>query len=283
MAGNRPIVLRAGTIGLTQIKIQKLQPISMQYSQSLERLRHIMNELRDQCPWDKKQTIHSLRPQTLEEVYELAETITNEDWKGLKEELGDLLLHIVFYSKIGAEQNQFTLDEVIEGVCNKLVNRHPHIYSNVKVEDENDVKQNWEKIKQKEGKKSVLSGVPAAMPALIKATQLQEKTKKVGFEWENTQQVQAKVEEEIKELYEAVEGGNHKEMEGEFGDVLFALINYARFIKVDPEQALEQTNKKFIRRFQRVEELATEQGTSVHDMTLWEMDALWNKVKQEER
>ncbi len=255
----------------------------MQYSQSLERLRSIMNELREQCPWDKKQTIHSLRPQTLEEVYELAETITNEDWAGLKEELGDLLLHIVFYSKIGAEQNKFTLDEVIEGVCNKLVNRHPHIYSNVKVEDENEVKQNWEKIKQQEGKKSVLSGVPASMPALIKATQLQEKTKKVGFEWENTKQVQAKVEEEINELYEAVEGGNPKEMEDEFGDVLFALINYARFIKVDPERALEQTNKKFIRRFQRVEELATEQGTTVHDMTLWEMDALWNKVKQEER
>jgi XTP/dITP diphosphohydrolase len=242
-----------------------------------------MDELREQCPWDKKQTIHSLRPQTLEEVYELADAISNEDWKGLKEELGDLLLHIVFYSKIGAEQNQFTLDEVIEGVCNKLVNRHPHIYSNVKVENDDEVKQNWEKIKQAEGKKSILSGVPPSMPALIKATQLQEKTKKVGFEWENTQQVQDKVEEEIKELYEAVEGGNPKEMEDEFGDVLFALINYARFIKVDPERALEQTNKKFIRRFQRVEEMATEQGTSVHDMTLWEMDALWNKVKEEER
>lgn len=255
----------------------------MQYSQSLERLRNIMDELREQCPWDKKQTIHSLRPQTLEEVYELAEVVTTEDWKGIREELGDLMLHIVFYSKIGAEKNEFTLEDVIEGVCNKLVNRHPHIYSNVKVDNEEEVKQNWEKIKQKEGKKSVLSGVPAAMPALTKATQLQEKTKKVGFEWENTQQVQDKVAEEIKELYEAVAGGNPKEMEDEMGDVFFALINYARFIKVDPERALEQTNKKFIRRFQRVEEMAIAQGSTVHDMTLWEMDALWNKVKEEER
>lgn len=255
----------------------------MQYSQSLHRLTTIMGQLRDQCPWDKKQTIHTLRPQTLEEVYELADAITNEDWKGLKEELGDLLLHIVFYSKIGAEQNQFTLGEVIEGVCNKLVNRHPHIYSHVKVENEEEVKQNWEKIKQQEGKKSILSGVPPSMPALLKALQLQEKTKKVGFEWENTMQVQAKVDEEIQELYDAVEGGNAQEIEAELGDVFFALINYARFIKADPEQALEQTNKKFIRRFQRVEEMAAEKGTSVHEMTLWEMDELWNEVKKEER
>ena len=254
----------------------------MPYATSLERLRTIMDELREQCPWDRKQTIHSLRPQTLEEVYELADAVANEDWKGIKEELGDLLLHIVFYSKIGAEQNTFTLEEVIEGVCNKLVNRHPHIYSNVKVQDDNDVKQNWEKIKQGEGKKSILSGVPPSMPALLKALQLQEKTKKVGFEWENTQQVRAKVEEELAELYEAVAGGNAGEIEGELGDVFFALINYARFIKADPELALEKTNKKFIRRFQRVEELAVAQGSSVNDMTLWEMDALWNQVKKEE-
>jgi len=241
-----------------------------------------MDELRDQCPWDKKQTIHTLQPQTLEEVYELSDTITNEDWKGLKEELGDLLLHIVFYSKIGAEQQQFTFDDVIEGVCNKLVNRHPHIYDNVKVENDMDVKQNWEKIKQKEGKKSVLSGVPPAMPALIKALRLQEKTKQVGFEWDNTAQVKEKVEEEIQELNVAIEHGNQKEIEEEFGDVLFALINYARFIKVDPERALELTNKKFIRRFQQVEYLAEAQGKSLHDMTLGEMDALWNEVKQSE-
>ena len=252
----------------------------MEYSKSIERLRAIMDELREQCPWDRKQTIHTLQPQTLEEVYELSETIVNEDWQGLKEELGDLLLHIMFYSKIGSEQQQFTLDDVIEGVCNKLINRHPHIYGNVKVENDTDVKQNWEKIKQQEGKKSILSGVPPSMPALIKALRLQEKTKQVGFEWENTGQVKDKVEEELNELYDAVESGNQDEIEGEFGDVLFALINYARFVKVDPERALEQTNKKFIRRFQHVEDMARDEGKSLHDMNLWEMDALWNKVKE---
>lgn len=255
----------------------------MQYSQSLERLRSIMDELREQCPWDKKQTIHTLRQQTLEEVYELTDAITNENWKGLKEELGDMLLHIVFYSRIGAEQGQFTLDDVIEGVCNKLVSRHPHIYSTVKVENETEVKQNWERLKQQEGKKSVLAGVPASMPALIKALRLQEKTKQVGFEWENTEQVKEKVDEEINELYEAVAAGNPSEIEDEFGDVLFALINYARFVKVDPEQALERTNKKFIRRFLRIEAMAADTGRTLHDMTLWEMDELWNKVKAEER
>lgn len=239
-----------------------------------------MDELREECPWDKKQTIHTLSPQTLEEIYELTDDITNENWQGIKEELGDLLLHIIFYSKIGSEKQQFTFDDVIETVCNKLINRHPHIYSNVKVDNEQDVKQNWEKIKQQEGKKSILSGIPSAMPALIKALRLQEKTKQVGFEWENTAQVQDKVNEEIQELYEAVTAGNHNEIEEELGDVLFALINYARFVKVDPERALEQTNKKFIRRFQQVEDMAFAQGKSLHDMTLGEMDALWNKVKE---
>ena len=239
-----------------------------------------MDELRVECPWDRKQTIHTLSPQTLEEIYELTDDIANENWQGIKEELGDLLLHIVFYSKIGSEKEQFTFDDVVETVCNKLINRHPHIYSNVKVENETDVKQNWEKIKQQEGKKSILSGVPHSMPALIKALRLQEKTKQVGFEWENTGQVQAKVDEEIQELYEAVDSGNQKEIEEEFGDVLFALINYARFIKVDPERALEMTNKKFMRRFQQVEGMADAQGKSLHDMTLQEMDALWNKVKE---
>ena len=255
----------------------------MEYATSLERLRSIMDELREQCPWDKKQTIHTLRPQTLEEVYELTDAINNEDWKGIKEELGDLLLHIVFYSKIGSEQKQFTLEDVIEGVCNKLVNRHPHIYSNVKVENDTEVKQNWEKIKQQEGKKSILSGVPPSMPALIKALRLQEKTKQVGFEWDNVAQVREKVEEEMRELYEAVEEGDEKHIEEEMGDVLFALINYARFVKTDPEKALEQTNKKFIRRFQQVEEMAAAQGRSLHDMNLEEMDTLWNKVKELER
>ncbi len=253
------------------------------YSTSIERLRSILDELRVECPWDRKQTIHSLSKQTLEEVYELTDAIANENWKDIKEELGDMLLHIMFYSKIGSEQGQFTLEDVIEGVCNKLVNRHPHIYGNVKVSNEEEVKQNWERIKQNEGKKSVLSGVPPSMPALIKALRLQEKTKTVGFEWDTVAQVKDKVEEEIQELYEAVESGDQKEMENEMGDVFFALINYARFINVDPEKALEMTNKKFIRRFQQVEELAAAEGKSLHDMTLAEMDALWNKVKQGER
>ncbi len=254
----------------------------MQYSQSFERLRSILDELRENCPWDKKQTIHTLRQQTLEEVYELTDAISNEDWKGIKEELGDMLLHIVFYSRIGNEQGQFTLDEVIEGVCNKLVSRHPHIYSTLKVEDDTQVKQNWEKLKQQEGKKSILSGLPPSLPALMKALRLQEKTKQVGFEWDNTDQVREKVDEEISELYEAVQNGEQDHIEDEFGDVMFALINYARFIKVDPEHALERTNKKFIRRFQRIEEMAGAQGKSLHDMTLAEMDELWNQAKLEE-
>jgi MazG family protein len=241
-----------------------------------------MDELRERCPWDMKQTIHTLRPQTIEEVYELTDAITNEDWQGLKEELGDMLLHIVFYSKIGAEKNEFTFDDVIEGVCNKLISRHPHIYSSTQVSGEEEVKQNWEKIKLKEGKKSILSGIPATMPAVIKALRLQEKTKQVGFEWDTTEQVKAKVDEEIGELYEAVASGDHDHAEDEFGDVLFALVNYARFIKVDPEVALERTNKKFIRRFQEMEQIAESQGKLLHDMDLEEMDALWNKVKETE-
>lgn len=252
----------------------------MEYAQSVERLRKIMNELREQCPWDKKQTIQTLRKQTIEETYELADAITDEDWKGLKEELGDLLLHIVFYSKIGEEQKQFTFGEVVEGVCNKLVARHPHIYSNVAADDEEQVKQNWEKLKLKEGKKSILGGVPRSLPAVVKAIRLQEKTKSVGFEWETTDQVREKVDEEVAELYEAVEGGVQEHIEEEFGDVLFALINYARFTKVDPELALERTNKKFIRRFQQMEAMAAAEGKQLHDMNLDEQDTLWNKAKE---
>jgi MazG family protein len=252
----------------------------MEYSKSIERLRTIMDELREQCPWDKKQTIQTLRPQTLEEVYELADAITREDWQHLKEELGDLLLHIVFYSKIGAEKNEFSFDDVIETVCNKLISRHPHIYGNVEAEDEDAVKQNWEMLKLKEGKKSILSGIPPSMPAMIKALRLQEKTKTVGFEWDHIGQVKEKVDEEIAELYEAVEEGKEEKIQEEFGDVMFALVNYARFAKIDPEQALEKTNRKFIRRFQYIETLAAEQGRSLHDMNLEEMDALWNKAKE---
>jgi MazG family protein len=255
----------------------------MEYSKSIERLRSIMDELREECPWDKKQTIHTLRQQTLEEVYELTDSITDSNWQAIKEELGDLLLHIVFYSKIGAEQGEFTFDDVIETVCNKLVARHPHIYSNVKVQNDDDVKQNWEKLKLKEGKESVLSGVPQALPALMKALRLQGKAKQVGFEWDHTAQVKEKVNEEIQELYEAVEGGEHEKIEDEMGDVLFALINYARFVNVDPENALERTNKKFIRRFRQMEDMAKENGKAMYDMNLEEMDALWNKAKQQER
>jgi XTP/dITP diphosphohydrolase len=241
-----------------------------------------MDELRERCPWDKKQTIQTLRPQTVEEVYELGDAIVEENWQHLKEELGDLLLHIVFYSKIGAEKDAFTFDDVIETVCNKLVSRHPHIYGDKQVENEEQVRQNWEMLKLKEGKKSILSGVPPSMPAMIKALRLQEKTKQVGFEWENIAQVKEKVEEEMQELYEAVDTGNEKKIEDEFGDVMFALINYARFAKIDPERALEGTNKKFIRRFRYIETLAGEQGKTLHTMSLEEMDALWNQAKEQE-
>ncbi len=252
----------------------------MQYAKSIDRLRKIMDELREQCPWDKKQTILTLRQQTIEETYELADAIADQDWDGIKEELGDLLLHIVFYSKLGAEKELFTFDDVIEGVCNKLVSRHPHIYSSVKVKDEEEVKQNWEQIKLKEGKKSILGGVPQSLPAIVKALRLQDKTKKVGFEWDDIEQVKEKVEEELNELYEAVDSNDPSKIEDEFGDVLFALVNYARYVKIDPELALERTNKKFISRFQHIEKMAAEQNKALLDMTLEEMDALWNKAKE---
>ena len=261
---------------------QKYKHRSMAYAQSLERLRSIMDELRERCPWDKKQTIQTLRQQTLEEVYELADAITEENWTSLKEELGDVLLHIVFYSRIGTEQGHFTLDEVIEAICNKLVARHPHIYSNVVADSEALVKENWEKLKLKEGKKSILSGVPVALPAMIKALRLQEKTKQVGFEWDHVDQVKDKVDEELSELADAVGSGSQDKIEDEFGDVLFALVNYARFLRIDPEHALERTNKKFIRRFQQIETLAAAEGKDLHDMSLEEMDAMWNLAKESE-
>ncbi len=241
-----------------------------------------MDDLREKCPWDKKQTIDTLRPMTIEETYELADAITNKDWQNLKEELGDLLLHILFYSKIGTEQNQFTLTDVIEGICNKLIVRHPHIYGDVKVNDEEDVKRNWEKIKLKEGKKtSVLSGVPASLPAIVKAARIQEKAKQVGFEWETKEDVWKKVEEEMGELHEAMATGNTDDIEAEFGDILFSLVNYARFLRIDAEGVLERTNKKFIYRFTKMEQEAKSEGRELTDMTLQEMDAIWNRVKKE--
>ena len=247
---------------------------------SFERLVKIMDELRENCPWDKVQTIETLRQLTIEETYELTDAITDKDWKGIREELGDILLHIVFYAKIGKEQEQFTLDEVINGVCEKLIFRHPHIYGDVKVNDEEDVKRNWEKLKMKEGKKSILSGVPKSLPATVKAMRLQEKAKQVGFEWENKEQVWAKVEEEKAELFEAIATGNSTDMEDELGDVFFSLINFARFLQLDAENALERTNKKFIERFTKMEEAASQTGKALQDMSLEEMDEIWNKIKR---
>ncbi len=256
------------------------------------RLVEIMDDLREKCPWDKKQTIQSLRQMTIEETYELADAITEEDWKGIKEELGDMLLHIIFYAKIGSEQKKFELDEVINGICEKLIFRHPHIYGDVKVNDADDVKRNWEKLKLKEGKKSVIEGVPKSLPAMVKAMRLQEKAKQVGFEWDNKEQVWEKVEEEMNELKEAIrslesgDGSQDKvklqaDVEDEFGDVVFSLINYARFLQVDAENALERTNKKFIHRFTQMEQQASQSGKNLTDMTLEEMDAIWNIIKQQ--
>ena len=245
-----------------------------------ERLVSIMDDLREKCPWDRKQTIQSLRQLTLEETYELTDAITDSDWKSIKEELGDILLHIVFYAKIGQEQNQFTINEVIDCICEKLISRHPHIYGDVQVNNEEDVKRNWEKLKLKEGKKSVLSGVPKALPALVKAMRLQEKAKQVGFEWENKEQVWQKVEEEIIELEEAIAEKEQHKIEEEFGDVMFSLVNFARFLNIDAENALEITNKKFINRFTQMEQAALAKGRNLNEMTLEEMDAIWNEIKQ---
>ncbi len=250
-------------------------------SDSFLKLVSIMDDLREKCPWDKKQTIETLRPLTIEETYELADAITDQDFKGIKEELGDVLLHILFYAKIGTEQNEFTLQEVIDGISEKLIVRHPHIYGDVVVENEEDVKRNWEQIKLKtNNKKSVLSGVPKALPAVVKATRIQEKAKQIGFEWDNKEDVFKKVEEEIGELQEAILENNQAHIEEEFGDVLFSLINYARFLKVDAEGALEKTNKKFMYRFQQIETIANQRGKALQDMTLGEMDDIWNEVKR---
>ncbi len=248
---------------------------------SFIKLVEIMDELREKCPWDRRQTIHTLRSMTIEETYELADGIIEEDWKNIKEELGDILLHIVFYAKIGQEQGKFSLQDVIEGICDKLIVRHPHIYGDVHVNNEEDVKKNWEAIKIKEGKSSVMDGVPASLPAVVKATRVQEKAKQVGFEWHNKEDVWEKVEEEMNELHEAIEKNEQAKVEEEFGDVLFSLVNYARFLQVDAEAALEKVNKKFVQRFKKMETTAMKEGKHLKDMTLEEMDAIWNKIKKE--
>lgn len=247
--------------------------------EAFERLLTIMDDLREKCPWDQKQTLESLRHLTIEETYELTDAILQNDMNALKGEIGDLFLHLVFYCKIGQEKNVFTITEVLNAICDKLVFRHPHIYSDVKVENEDDVKQNWEKLKLKEGKKSVLEGVPLSLPSLVKASRIQDKVKGIGFDWNNRKEVWAKVKEEINELEQEVEQ-NSEHIEEEFGDVLFSLINYARFIDINPDDALSKTNIKFINRFQLMEKLITNNKLNIQNLTLEEMDVYWEKAKK---
>lgn len=252
-----------------------------QKTDAFKRLLTIMDELRAQCPWDKSQTLESLRYLTIEETYELSDAILDKDMDGIGKELGDLMLHIVFYAKIGSESQSFDMADVLNGICEKLIRRHPHIYSDAVVQNSDDVKNNWEKIKMEEGHASVLSGVPLSLPAMVKAYRIQEKVRGVGFDWENKDQVWEKVEEEIGEFrHEALNGGSPEKLEDEFGDVLFSLINYARFIDVNPEDALERTNKKFIRRFKYLEQGALRIGKTLREMTLAEMDVFWNQAKE---
>ena len=246
---------------------------------AFDRLLTIMDELREQCPWDRKQTMESLRHLTIEETYELGDAILDKDMEEIRKELGDVLLHLVFYSKIGSETNDFDIADVANGICDKLIDRHPHIYGDVKVENEDDVKRNWENLKLKEGKKSVLEGVPRYLPAMVKANKIQDKVAGVGFDWEKPEQVFEKLKEELEELQYEVNENNQSEIEAEFGDVLFSMVNYARFLKVNPENALERTNKKFIKRFQHLERRAKERNKSLKDMTLAEMDVFWNEAK----
>lgn len=247
--------------------------------QAFDRLLTIMDELREQCPWDRKQTLESLRHLTIEEVYELGDAILDGDMQEIKKELGDILLHLVFYARIGSETNDFDIADVTNSICDKLISRHPHIYGDVEVADEDEVKRNWENLKLKEGKKSVLEGVPASLPALVKASRIQEKVAGVGFDWEEPQQVMEKLKEELEELQDEIKVMDTDKMEAEFGDVLFSMINYARFLNINPENALERTNKKFIKRFQYLEEKAKAKNKSLSDMTLAEMDVFWNEAK----
>lgn len=247
---------------------------------AFNRLLTIMDELREQCPWDRKQTMETLRHLTIEETYELGDAILDNDLEEVKKELGDLLLHIVFYAKIGSETHDFDIADVANGICEKLINRHPHIYGDVKVANEEEVKQNWEQIKLKEGKKSVLEGVPKSLPAMVKANRIQDKVAGVGFDWERPEQVWEKVEEELKEFRQEVDNADRDHMESEFGDVLFSMINYARFLDINPENALERTNKKFIKRFQYLEDKAKTSGKSLKEMSLTEMDIYWEEAKK---
>jgi len=248
--------------------------------QAFERLLTIMDDLREKCPWDKKQTLESLRYLSIEEMYELSDAILTNDLQEVKKELGDLMLHLVFYAKIASETNQFDITDVLNGICDKLVHRHPHIYGDVKVTTEEEVKHNWEKLKLKEGKKSVLEGVPRSLPAMVKAVRIQEKARGVGFDWDNSEQVWEKVEEELEEFKEELSQGDKEKTEQEFGDLLFSMINYSRFVGVNPEDALERTNKKFILRFQQMEAVLKKEGKDLSEMTLAEMDIYWEEAKK---
>jgi XTP/dITP diphosphohydrolase len=253
-----------------------------QQLEAFNRLLDIMDDLREKCPWDKKQTLESLRHLTIEETYELGDAILDNDLQEIKKELGDLLLHIVFYAKIGSETNEFDIADVANSICDKLIDRHPHIYGDVVVADEEEVKQNWEKLKLKEGKKSVLGGVPASLPAITKAVRLQEKAAQVGFEWSVTDEVKAKLQEELEELDEAVQIGKQEDIESEFGDVLFSMINLARFLRIDPDNAQERTNKKFKKRFELMESKLIASGKDLMSSSLAEMDEVWNEIKKDE-
>jgi XTP/dITP diphosphohydrolase len=262
-----------------------IPPVASTAETAFTRLLTVLNTLRAQCPWDKKQTMETLRHLTIEETYELSDAILEGDMQEIKKELGDVMMHLVFYARIAEENNDFDITDVLNSVCDKLVNRHPHIYGDIEVENEEQVKQNWEKLKLKEGNKSVLGGVPAGLPALVKASRIQEKARGVGFDWDEKEQVWAKVEEELQEFKDEFNIANGEEIdiekaEGEFGDLLFSLVNYARFIDINPENALEKTNKKFIKRFQFLESKAKENGKALQDMTLAEMDVYWNEAKK---
>jgi len=262
-----------------------IPPATQTPATAFERLLAVLNDLRENCPWDKKQTMETLRHLTIEETYELADAILENDQQEIKKELGDLMMHLLFYARIASEKGDFDITDVLNGVCEKLIHRHPHIYGDVSVNDEQDVKRNWEQLKLKEGNKSVLGGVPASLPALVKAARIQEKARGVGFDWEDKTQVWEKVEEELQEFKDEFRVLNEasidtEKAEGEFGDLLFSLINYARFININPENALEKTNKKFIKRFQYLEQKAKENGKQLQDMTLAEMDVYWNEAKK---
>lgn len=256
-----------------------MDSINIQSQQAFQRLITIMDELREKCPWDKKQTIDTLRPLTIEELYELADAIMDKDWEGIKEELGDVMLHLVFYTKMATEQGKFDMAQMLDAISEKLIYRHPHIYGDVVVSNEEDVKRNWEALKIKKGKTSALQGVPKGLPALIKATRIQEKAAKTGFDWPDVTPVWAKVEEELAELKEAVASANQQHIEEEMGDVFFSLVNYARFINIDPDTALENCNRKFISRFIKMESLATERDIVFSTLSLEAMDGLWNEAK----